>query len=191
MVALLVLMAVHELNASSFAARVADSAHADVYAAIQAGLATLSGPIHGGASDQVEALLREIRRPEDAVRVVHERARRGEPVPGFGHFIYRKTGGDPRAKALLEIAWELAADSEEVDRVTALVTAMEAAERPQPNVDAAAVGLRAALGLPAGAVAGIFSVGRSAGWVAHILEQYESGQLLRPRARYVGPPTEA
>ena len=188
---LLVLMADHELNASTFAARVAASTHADVYASIQAGLATLSGPLHGGASDQVEALVREIQRPGDAARVVHDRARRGEQVPGFGHPIYRKTGGDPRAKALLEIAWELDADSDDVERVTALVTAMEGAGRPAPNVDAAAVALRAALGLPAGAVAGIFAVGRSAGWVAHILEQYESGQLLRPRARYVGPPTDA
>lgn len=192
--AMLVLMADHELNASTFAARVAASAEADVYAALQAGLATLSGPLHGGASDQVEALLREIERPEDAERVVHERARRGEPLPGFGHFLYRKTG-DPRATVMLESAWELVEQagpgkrSDGVARVTALVTAMEAAERPKPNVDAAAVAMRAAIGLPPGAVAGIFAVARSVGWVAHILEQYESGNLLRPRARYVGPPT--
>ncbi len=193
--AMLVLMADHELNASTFAARVAASAQADVYAALQAGLATLSGPLHGGASDQVEAVVREIERPEDAARVVHERARRGERVPGFGHFLYRE-GGDPRATALMEIAWELVGEvgsgpgSDEVARVTALITAMEAAEHPKPNVDAAAVATRAAIGLPAGAVAGIFAVARSVGWVAHILEQYETGDLLRPRARYVGPPTD-
>jgi citrate synthase len=193
--AMLVLMADHELNASTFAARVAASAQADVYAALQAGLATLSGPLHGGASDQVEALLREIAHPDDAERVVHERARRGEPLPGFGHFLYRKTG-DPRATSMLEAAWELVEQtrpgkrSNEVDRVTSLVTAMEAAQRPKPNVDAAAVAMRAAIGLPSGAVAGVFAVARSVGWVAHILEQYESGNLLRPRARYVGTPTE-
>lgn len=186
---LLVLMADHELNASTFAARVAASTHADVYAAVQAGLATLSGPLHGGASDQFEALLREIERPEDAGPVMNARARRGERVPGFGHFLYRTSGGDPRAKALLEAAWELESDALDVARVTALVTAMEAAGRPEPNVDAAAVAVRAAVGLPVGAVAGIFAVGRSSGWVAHILEQYEAGHLVRPRARYTGPPT--
>ena len=187
--ALLVLMADHELNASTFAARVAASTHADVYAAVQAGLATLSGPLHGGASDQVEALLSEIAKPEDAARVINERARRGEHVPGFGHFLYRKSGGDPRAKALLEATWELDTDSDEVARFTALVTAMERAGRPEPNVDAAAVAVRASVGLPRGAVAGLFAVGRSVGWVAHIVEQYEAGHLVRPRARYTGPPS--
>ena len=187
--ALLVLMADHELNASTFAARVAASTHADVYAAVQAGLATLSGPLHGGASDQVEALLTEIARPEEAASVINERARRGEHVPGFGHFLYRDSGGDPRAKALLEATWELETDSDEVARFNALVTAMERAGRPEPNVDAAAVAVRAAVGLPRGAVAGLFAVGRSAGWVAHIVEQYEAGHLVRPRARYTGPPS--
>ena len=187
---LLVLMADHELNASTFAARVAASTHADVYAAIQAGLATLSGPLHGGASDQVEALLNEIARPEDAERVINERARRGERVPGFGHFLYRDSGGDPRARALLEATWELDTQTDEVARFTALVTAMERAGRPEPNVDAAAVAVRAAVGLPRGAVAGLFAVGRSVGWVAHVVEQYEAGHLVRPRARYTGPPTE-
>ncbi len=191
--ALLVLMADHELNASTFAARVAASAKADVYAAVQAGLATLSGPLHGGASDQVEAVLREIASVSDATRVVNERARRGEPIPGFGHPLYAASLGDPRATALIEIARGFGPDArstnaEELHGMFALFDAMADAHRPRPNVDAAAVALRAALGMPAGAVAGIFAVGRSAGWVAHILEQSESGQLLRPRARYVGPP---
>ncbi len=184
--ALLVLMADHELNASTFAARVAASTHADVYAAIQAGLATLSGPLHGAASDQVEALLREVSEASQAERVVHERARRGERIPGFGHPFYG-AGGDARARLLLDLAWELGGDAPEVAVATAILTAMERAAKPPPNVDFAAVMLRAALGLPAGAVAGLFAVGRCAGWVAHVLEQYATGHLLRPRARYRKP----
>jgi len=193
--ALLVLMADHELNASTFAARVAASAQADVHAAIQAGLATLSGPLHGGASDQVEALLREIATPADAARVVAERTRRGERIPGFGHMLYDDAIGDPRATALLAVAGAQPERTRPGGRseracMLALIAAMAEAKRPPPNVDAAAVVLRAALGMPAGAVAGIFAVGRCAGWVAHIVEQAETGQLLRPRARYVGPPSE-
>lgn len=179
---LLVLMADHELNASTFAARVAASAQADPYACVLAGLATLSGPRHGGASDRVEALLAEVKRPEDGARVVHERARRGEHVPGFGHGYYK--AGDPRALLLLETAHGVGRRVPEVRAMRAVVAAMAAHERPGPNVDAGAVALRCALGMPRGAVAGIFAVARCAGWIAHIVEQYETGQLLRPRARF-------
>jgi citrate synthase len=187
--ALLILLTDHELNASTFAARVAASTHADVYATLQAGLATLSGPLHGATSDRVEALVAEIGAPERAERVVQERARRGERIPGFGHPFYG-AGGDARARALLELAWRVGGDAPEVAIVNALIGAMERAHKPPPNVDAAAVALRAALGMPPGAVAGLFAVGRSAGWVAHALEQYETGHLLRPRARYTGPAPE-
>jgi len=177
----LVLLADHELNASTFAARIAASTHADVYACLQAGLATLSGPLHGAASDRVEALLSEIERPERAEHVLHERQRRGERIPGFGHPYYPK--GDPRARLLLEAAWELG-KRRELDCLDALVRSMELHGKPAPNVDVGIVGVRAALGMPKGAAAGLFSVARSAGWVAHVLEQYASGSPLRPRARY-------
>jgi citrate synthase len=183
--ALLILLADHELNASTFAARVAASTHADVYAVVQAGLATLSGPLHGATSDRFEALLGEVGAPENAERVVQERARRGERVPGFGHPFYG-AAGDARARVLLELAWERAA-TPELAIANAVIGAMERANKPPPNVDSAAVSLRAALGMPAGAVAGLFAVGRSAGWIAHALEQVATGHLLRPRARYKGP----
>jgi citrate synthase len=185
----LLLVADHELNASTFAARVAASTDADLYAAALAGLAAFSGPKHGAASDQVEALLAEIPAASDAERVVRERARRGERVPGFGHGYY-KTGGDPRARVLFEEALELAPRSREIAELNGVVRAMELADKPPPNVDFGAVALRAALGLPVGAAAGVFAVGRSAGWSAHVLEQYASAQLLRPRARYLGPTPE-
>lgn len=179
----LVLLADHELNVSTFAARVAASAQADPYAALLAGLAALSGPRHGAASDRVEALLLEVESAGDAARVVHERERRGESVPGFGHAFY--PGGDPRAALLLETTRALAPRARGAAPLFALVDAMRDAGKPAPNVDAALVALRAALGLPRGAAAGLFAVGRAAGWFAHILEQYATGVLLRPRARYV------
>jgi citrate synthase len=185
--ALLILLADHELNASTFAARVAASTHADVYAVVQAGLATLSGPLHGATSDRFEALLAEIGTPENAERVVQERARRGERIPGFGHPFYGPAG-DARARVLLELAWERGSSrAPEVAAANAVIGAMERARKPPPNVDSAAVALRAALGMPPGAVAGLFAVGRAAGWVAHALEQVADGHLLRPRARYRGP----
>jgi citrate synthase len=184
--AFLILLADHELNASTFAVRVAASTHADVYAVVQAGLATLSGPLHGATSDRFEALLAEVGAPELAERAVQERARRGERVPGFGHPFYG-AAGDARARMLLELAWGRRA-TPEVAVANAVIGAMERANKPPPNVDSGAVVLRAALGMPAGAVAGLFAVGRAAGWVAHALEQVATGHLLRPRARYIGPP---
>ncbi len=178
----LLLMADHELNASTFAARVVAGTHADVYACVQAGLAAISGPRHGAASDRVEALLAEAGTPERAERAVQERTRRGERLPGFGHPFYAE--GDPRARLMFEAAWEVGERGVELRTLDALVGAMERARRPPPNVDVGLVALRASLRLPQGSAAGIIFVSRCAGWVAHTLEQYESGQLLRPRARY-------
>lgn len=179
---MLTLMADHELNASTFAARVAASAQADPHACILAGLCTLSGPLHGGASDRVEALLAQIERPADAARIVHERERRGERVPGFGHGFYRD--GDPRARMLLETARAVGGRARGVREIEAVIETMTESGRPGPNVDTGAVALRCALGMPGGCVAGIFAVGRCAGWIAHVVEQAESGELLRPRARF-------
>ena len=184
--ACLVLFADHELNASTFAARVAASTHADLYAVVQAGLAALSGPLHGAASDRFEALLAEAVAAGSAERALAERLRRGELVPGFGHPFYG-AAGDARARLLLALAAEQGSRSEELAAALAIVAAMRREGRPPVNVDAAAVALRAALGLPRGAVAGLFALGRAAGWVAHGLEQAASGRLLRPRARYRGP----
>jgi citrate synthase len=181
----LVLTADHELNASTFAARVAASTGADVYACVQAALATLSGPRHGGASDRIEALVAEIGEPAQAERVVHERARRGESVEGFGHPVY--PSGDPRAAVLLELAADLGEGRKTVQTCLELVEAVHRGDGGGATLEMGLVALAAALGLPAGAAAGIFAVGRSAGWVAHILEHYEAGYLLRPRARYREP----
>ncbi len=178
----LVVLADHELNASTFANRVVASTGADVYACLQAGMAALSGPLHGAATDRVEALLAEAGDPKNAARAVAERMRRGERLPGFGHPFYPE--GDPRARQLFESAWAWTPRTNELRTLDALISAMERADRPRPNVDVGLVALRAGLSLPVGSAASLFCVGRCAGWVAHALEQADSGHLLRPRARY-------
>lgn len=181
----LVLCADHELNASAFAVRVAASAGADLYACVGAGLATLSGPRHGGMVDRVEALVSEVGRPERARAVVHERGRRGEEIPGFGHPLY--PGGDARGAQLFAAAREHAPRSVQVRAIAAIVEAMQEAGREPPTVDVGLAAVGAALGLPPRTAVAMFALGRAAGWIAHAFEQRAAGFLLRPRARYVGP----
>ena len=181
----LVLCADHELNASAFAARVTASAGADLYACVSAGLATLSGPRHGGVVDRVEALLNEVARPEHARAVVHERSRRGEEIPGFGHPLY--PAGDPRGALLLAAAAEHAPRSPRLRLLQAVVAAMREAGREPPTLDIGLAATGVALGLPPRSSVAMFAVGRAAGWLAHAFEQRAAGFLLRPRARYVGP----
>ncbi|MCP3098371.1 citrate synthase family protein [Myxococcus sp. K15C18031901] len=181
----LVMSADHELNVSTFTARVTASSGADLYACVSAALAAMSGHRHGGACDRVEALLAEIRRPERAAAVVRERLRRGESVPGFGHRLY--PDGDPRLPPLIEGARAFRPEAPGVRMASAVLEAMRQAGHPPPALDYGLVMVADALGLPPGAAATIFAVGRAAGWVAHILEQRAQGHLLRPRARYVEP----
>jgi len=183
----LVLLADHELNASSFAARIAASTDANLLACLTAALATLSGPRHGGACDRVEALLDEaatLKRPLD---VVDKRARRGDPLPGFGHPLYPT--GDPRAVLLLDQARTLVARSKglqkRVEPLLALAKSLQRQGLPA-TVDFGLVALTRALEMPPGTAALLFALGRSAGWVAHVLEQRTSEAVLRPRARYLG-----
>jgi len=180
----LVIGADHELNASTFSARVAASTGADIYGCVSAALASLAGPRHGGASDRIEALVAEVGVASNAQRVVHERQRRGEAIEGFGHPLYPE--GDPRGTLLMEMARELAPRSRAVETCTALVDEIQRGAGG-PNIDVGLVALALALELPRGAAVGIFAVSRCVGWVAHALEQYAAGYLLRPRARYLGP----
>jgi citrate synthase len=182
--AALVLCADHELNASTFAARVAASTGADLQACLVAALATFLGPRHGGASRALEALLEEVGQPRRAEAVVRERTARGEAMPGFGHPLYPQ--GDPRAATLLALAAERPM-SPGLRVLSAVVEATARQRGERPNIDAALVGARLAMGLPPGASVPLFAVGRTAGWVAHVLEQRESPAVLRPRARYLGP----
>jgi len=177
----LVLMADHELNASTFAARVAASTGASLSASALAGLATLSGPLHGGASAGVGGLIGEAERagPREAVAALMAFHR---PAPGFGHPLYPE--GDPRARALFG-AFRAPAPLE------ALRAAVEAATGQHDNVDFALAALARDLSLPAEAPFALFAVARCAGWTAHAMEQIATGALIRPRARYVGRPPSA
>jgi citrate synthase len=180
----LVLSADHELNASTFASRVAAGAGAGLYACILAAIATLSGTRHGGQCDVVEALLDEIGAPARAARTVRDRLARGEVPPGFGHPLY--PAGDPRTQPLLDAARAIA--PREVRVVDALAAAVEDATGQKPAVDLALVAVARAIGARRGSATLVFAVGRSAGWTAHILEQRAAGYVLRPRARYVRAP---
>jgi citrate synthase len=181
----LVSSADHELNASAFAARVAASTGSDLHACLGAALAVMTGPRHGASALRVEALLDEMGAPAKAGAVVRARLQRGDTIPGFGQPMYRR--GDPRAPPMLALARELAPRHPRVKGIAALVDVMADAGRDRPNVDLGLAAIAAALGLPRGSASGLFALGRSAGWIAHALEQRTSPFVLRPRARYVGP----
>jgi len=175
----------HELNPSSFVARVAAAAGADMPSCLTAALATLSGTRHGGQVDRVETALDAIGSRDRARGFVDERVRRGEAIPGFGHRLYPQ--GDPRATLLLDVARGLGRRSPRLDTLLALIRAMQDSGQEPPTLDLGLAAVTVALGLPRGAPIAVFAIGRTAGWIAHVVEQRESGQVLRPRARYVGP----
>jgi citrate synthase len=183
--AALVLVADHELAASTLAARTAASVRADPYAVVATGLGAMGGPLHGGASLSAETLLSAAADPGDVPRVIGDVLRRGEKVPGFGHFVYR--GGDPRAKPLLDLVRRAAPRSRQLAVADAVVAEMSQKSLPAPNVDLALAALARAAGMIRGSGEAIFAVARTAGWIAHALEAYESGVPLRPRASYTGP----
>jgi citrate synthase len=184
--AALVLLADHELAASTVAVRVAASVRADPYAVAAAGLATLSGSLHGGASLAVEALLAEIERPERAGPVLGERLRRGERLRGLGHPLY--PGGDPRAAFLLARLRQAAGGSPRLAVVQALLDATRRRGLPPANVDLALAALAHVAEMTRGAAEAIFAVARVAGWLAHALEEYDRATPIRLRAVYTGPP---
>jgi citrate synthase len=177
----LVLLADHELNASTFVARCVASTGATPYAVVSAALSALSGRRHGGASARVEAMFRELG-DGDPMPAMAARLARDEDLPGMGQPLY--PDGDPRAAAILAAA--KATVPAKAEWVCSVVQAAEQLTGQRPNVDFG-LGLTATvLELPKGAALGMFLVARSVGWIAHAIEQYESRVLIRPRARYLG-----
>lgn len=182
--AALILCADHELNVSSFTARCVASAGSNPYAAVIAGLAALEGTKHGGAGARVESMLGSMRRAGQLRNAVAARLRRGEPIEGFGHPLY--ADGDPRARALLDLLRRHYAKSSELEFILAFVDASAAAVRDKPNIDFALAAVARVLRLPPGSPLTLFAIGRTIGWIGHAMEQYALGQLIRPRAKYVG-----
>lgn len=185
--AALIAAADHELNASSFTVRCVASTGAPLTAAISAGIAAMLGPRHGGALLRVEALLADVRSAGgDAAAAAQVCARwmqRGDGLPGFGgHHLYPT--GDPRAVVLRDLLLEAACLPPEV---AALMVATANLPGSAPNIDVALVAVARALHLQPTAALALMLLARSIGWVAHALEEYATGEIIRPRARYTGP----
>lgn len=178
--AVLVLLADHELAASTFAARVAASTWADPYLVLQAGLAVLGGPLHGGASEQARELVREATETS-AAEAIGRRLGNGERIPGFGHRVYERS--DPRAAVVLEL---LGPDGTPTI-VPEILRVMDERGLPFPNIDFALAAAAEHHEFIAGATEAIFAVSRMVGWLAHAIEEYEHALRFRPRAAYVGP----
>lgn len=187
--AALVLLADHELAASTLAARVAASVRADPYAAVIAGLGTMAGALHGGASLRVEAMLAEARDPDHARRVLAQRLRRREGVPGLGHAVYRE--GDGRATMLLDRIRAAAPDHARLAVAEAFLEEARRRRLPEPNTDFALATLAEVAGMTSGAGEAIFAVARTVGWLAHAQEEYARPTRPRTRAVYIGPMREA
>jgi len=182
---LLILCADHELNVSSFTARCVASAGSSPYGVVIAGLSALEGPRHGGSSARAEAMLGEFRRASDLRRAIVARQSRGDRLDGFGHPLY--PSGDPRAVDVIDWLRAAGAGSSAEQRfVTAVARAVTAATGERPNLDFALAAASRVLRLPTGAPLILFALGRAIGWIGHALEQYATGQLIRPRAKYVG-----
>jgi len=183
--AALVMAADHELNASAFAVRVVAATGTTVYGSTVAGLAALQGPRHGGITPRMVALFGELEKAPDLRSALRERQQAGERVPGLGHWLYPE--GDPRAKFLLDLLQRDYAGHPALELALRTAEIAEAITDRKPNVDFALATIERVLGLPANGGQALFLLGRAAGWVAHHLEQSATDQLIRPRARYIGP----
>ncbi len=184
----LVVHADHELNASTFAARVAASTLADIYSAVTAAIGTLDGPLHGGANEEVMAMLEEIGSPDKAEQHVLNLLAQGKKVPGFGHRVYKTA--DPRATELRPYAAELARETGEArlyDTARKVEEVMMREKGINANLDFVSAQVYHLLGIPTDLMTPVFAMARCAGWTAHILEQYAHNRLIRPLAEYVGP----
>ena len=184
----LILHADHELNASTFAARVTASTLSDLYSAVTSAIGTLKGSLHGGANERVMELLDEIRTPDRAEEVVTARLARHERIMGFGHRVYKVE--DPRATILREWSREVGSAKGDLHYYDLLRQVEEVVHREKglyPNVDLYSGSVYSMLGIPTDLFTPIFALSRVAGWTAHVLEEYQDLRLIRPTARYIGP----
>jgi 2-methylcitrate synthase len=186
--AALVLYAEHELNASTFTARVVASTLSDMHSAVSAAIGALKGSLHGGAGEAVMKTLEEIGQPENADAFTRQALADKRRLMGFGHRVYK--AGDPRAKILRTLATKACRNSAEPVWFETALKLHEAVNREKgliPNVDFYSAPLFKALGIPVDLFVPVIAVSRIAGWTANLLEQYQDNRLIRPRADYAGP----
>ena len=190
----LILHADHELNASTFAARVTVATLTDLYSGVTSAIGTLAGPLHGGANVNVMHLLKEIGTPDKADAIVSQMLAEGKKIPGIGHRVYRAL--DPRAVSLEEMSKQLAESSGDAKWYEISERVQESADKAlaakgkttlKANVDFFSASVYHMLGIPTDLFTPVFAISRVAGWTAHILEQLGDNRLIRPRAIYTGP----
>ena len=184
----LVLHAEHELNASTFAARVTAATLSDIYSAVTAAIGALRGPLHGGANEAVIQMLLAAGSPAKALEHVKGMLASKQKVPGFGHRVYHTL--DPRATSLKGMAEELGRRTGHAELFQAssdIEKYIKETKNLNANVDFYSASTYYSLGIPIDLFTPIFAVSRMSGWTAHILEQYENNRLIRPRAEYLGP----
>jgi len=185
----LILHADHELNASTFAARVTAATLSDIHSAVTSAIGTLKGPLHGGANEGALRMLREIGSLDRVDEDLHARLARKEKIMGFGHRVY--TTEDPRATHLRRMSEEVAkslGDTTLYDISRRVEKIMNEEKRLNANVDFYSASVYAMIGIEPDLFTPIFAVSRISGWTAHVLEQYAHNRLIRPRAEYTGPP---
>ena len=184
----LILHADHELNASTFAARVTAATRASMYADVTSAISALSGHLHGGANEKVMDILRAAGGPETAEKWMRDALARKERIMGFGHRVYKS--GDLRARILKEFARKAAQATGQMkwEQTADIIEDVMAKEKKLlPNLDWPAGRLYHAMGLEVPIYTPIFVMSRVAGWSAHVIEQLDHNRLIRPRARYTGP----
>ncbi|MGC9521100.1 MAG: citrate/2-methylcitrate synthase [Anaerolineae bacterium] len=185
----MLLMAEHGFNASTFAARVTAATLSDMYSAITTAIATLKGPLHGGANRRAMQMMLEIGDVENARPYILEALARKERIMGFGHRVY-KSAPDPRTAYLRGRLYELCAEMNDFhfyELATEIAETVEAEKGLYPNVDFYTAPLLHLLGIPLELFVPVFAISRIPGWTAHVMEQYERNRLIRPLAAYVGP----
>ena len=184
----LILQADHELNASTFTARVVAGTLADMYSCVTAALGALSGPLHGGANTAVMKMLLEIGSVDNVETYIKDTLAKKKKIMGFGHAVYRTE--DPRATHLRKLSKEMGqrkGDTRWYDMTAKVEEVMKREKGLLPNVDAYSASTYYMMGIPLDLYTPIFAISRISGWTAHVLEQYADNKLIRPRAAYIGP----
>ncbi|HUO58194.1 MAG TPA: citrate/2-methylcitrate synthase [bacterium] len=183
----LILHADHELNASTFSARVTAATLSDVHSAVTSAIGTLKGPLHGGANEQVMIMLKKIGDASKVESWIHEALARKDKIMGFGHRVYKN--GDPRAKHLMRLSEQmgkLKGDTKWFEMSKVIDGVVQKEKKLLPNVDFYSASTYHYLGIPTDIFTPIFACSRITGWTAHVMEQLAHNRLIRPRAEYLG-----